>query len=510
MGKKIKIFLLGFLIVFSTVLILFLLININGKRRLELFFDLAQKDSLLFSSTIDIEKSRKALGILEKEERIFRENQDLLTSLFPFNFLYSFLDASEVYGKLEKQKTPANAQELILMMKNTLSAYRKDLDDFKNKISELSKHFGPEQKIALMGGETYITFNEVLLHIDKMEENAKLIEKEIETRKKCLEESTKFCDAKGEQNLLKNINLENTEKSITFFSKELSAIPLDLEIHGPYELSSKCWGEPFKNYFYIREECPENRDYCMESQYLANKSYMSMSPLSGTFGKALKENKVELIPQRASTPYSCNDYKYKTQLSSLNNILNLEKLIFADLEKNSSKDKVIAKGKALERQIFESDYPSSADMDVLSSHYRYLSEKKNINEKTKREALERYLIWKEGLVNFDLLVNNFTFHLDLMRKSLELSNGLSSKDYIYGVRTNYPFFFLNFSSTVWRLDEEIEYFKIGERPEEPMGIYTYDEAIEKYGEEEISEWLDIYSKLEDRHLMYDRDLEKMK
>ena len=179
----------------------------------------------------------------------------------------------------------------------------------------------------------------------------------------------------------------------------------------------------------------------------------------------------------------------------------LEKIITnKNFEKLSSQDQqIIEQGRKYEEDFFAKKYPSDTDMQNLGDHYKRAYEivrkESLVPDDFQEKLLERALITKEKMIGFDMLTNFITDYLRRMRMKLEQGNGLAPKEYIYIARSNYAFFYLNFSHSMWRLSEGPEYFMMGKRTEEFSGTYNYAEAISKFGEEKLLEWIDLANQL---------------
>ncbi len=471
-----------------------------------------KEDPLLFSQTMEIEKVRKSLAELEKEETVFVKNQKLPSNLFPLDFLHKFLETSEAFHAFDADATESNAEVLLTKMKETQKAYGEDLKELTMAVTGLQQDY-KMNKIIFLGGDTYTTMEMILNSLEKMKENTSALEKEIAQREKCWKESADFCGNDSGRDAINRVSADvqdDQSSEPNFLSKKLINLPEEAVYTGPFHVHSQCWGDKVNPYLYVTKECPADSSAgCEEVFYLANEAYFIQVSVRD---EKLREKDIEVVPQRATNSYTCEDFEYQTDLAVLdyfmehyrNEFLFKEMVIDPNFAMFSVENKnVIQQGQAVEEKFFGKKYPSDTDMQNLGEHYARayaLAINNNLaSADLQKKLLERALVAKEKMVNFDLLTNNITDFLGRYRKKLEPGNRIAMQAYVYANRSNYSFFYLNFSDAVWRLPEKPEYFIPMGRPEEPHGIYNYAEAVAKFGEENLLRWIDLSNKLREKN-----------
>ena len=368
-------------------------------------------------------------------------------------------------------------------------------------------------KIIFLGGDTYTTMEMILNSLEKMKENTSALEKEIAQREKCWKESADFCGNDSGRDAINRVSADvqdDQSSEPNFLSKKLINLPEEAVYTGPFHVHSQCWGDKVNPYLYVTKECPADSSAgCEEVFYLANEAYFIQVSVRD---EKLREKDIEVVPQRATNSYTCEDFEYQTDLAVLdyfmehyrNEFLFKEMVIDPNFAMFSVENKnVIQQGQAVEEKFFGKKYPSDTDMQNLGEHYARayaLAINNNLaSADLQKKLLERALVAKEKMVNFDLLTNNITDFLGRYRKKLEPGNRIAMQAYVYANRSNYSFFYLNFSDAVWRLPEKPEYFIPMGRPEEPHGIYNYAEAVAKFGEENLLRWIDLSNKLREKN-----------
>lgn len=485
--------------------------------RLAFFHQWTNEDPLMSSLTIDADRVGQVVATLKEEQDGFLGLYEKKNSIFPFDFLDMFIEASMAHVEFTKDISERNAKKLLEKMENANDAYFKDAESFYNIISDLKRNELNDKKLAFLAGDTYTDSRIVLDDIDKIKNNSLKIGVEINKRKKCLLESSIHCKRLF-AGIPKPRLSEKEESGPNILSDRILNLEDGIDYFGPYEVNSWCWnGVSDRQYLYAAVDCRGLPGSCIGLSQLATNTYYEMVELSKMpFEKYMKEQGVLLIPQQATNPYECMNLEYQPKLATVDYFVReyKDRRFFEEVKKgevfrslSEGSKRVIEAGVEAERSFFDSKYPSENKLEFLGNYYAhalsYFSDKDVEIERYKLR--ERYLVIREKLVNVDLVMNRIKHIFSGFRKKADRV-APPSLAYVHFVRSNYSIFFLNFSSAVWRSGEKLRYMNRGyaEHADKDglLSVYVidYEDAVNKYGEEKIQKWTNIYNTNKEKRL----------
>lgn len=476
----------------------FKLIENERVLRVALFYQINHIDPIFSGPGLEVNDLNRSVERLEKIHAGMLTSLGLKKSVVPVNYLQSWGKTVEYEAVFRQTKNFPAAKRLVKSQKKTSEAYGVEAQELAETIKELF----PEDKALLQGGS--LTTTGILQEdLEKVSENAGVLKKEIRTRNACLRISSVFCRPElpwvPESIELKEYDDQSVlPLSDLYYTKD----PKDSVIRGPYRVKTSCWnkenGEKRPQLIYLFEE--KNAGFNRLIPKLATQNYYQEI-------KAGSEEVIDIgyknhgVPARVmfdTTPYNCNDLTYQPAMATLNYFKsNFKSDLFSRIEKEEGiteeLSEIIEEGKKYETQFEKENYPSGESLQNLgrsySRLYEALAEKTGSSKAMKdhrEEALERALIIKTKLANFDGIINFFSYILDGYYQ-VEKAYGKEEKyDYLYTVRSGYSLFFMGFSSSVWRISSEPRYIE-SSKPQLRPDLLTREQMIQKYGKEQLDQ-----------------------
>ncbi|HBP00639.1 MAG: hypothetical protein UY41_C0006G0004 [Candidatus Moranbacteria bacterium GW2011_GWE1_49_15] len=477
--------------------------------RLFSFYKWLAEDPLLFYPEMEAGPLEDTLRGLEEEHGKLMLSIKEDDSIYPFDFLRSFMDSSKAFAVFSEKISFENAEEMLGAMKKTRDDYENDVKSLKAAFERQKGTEVSGKKIAYSGGKSYSDLETMISDVNTMLRNADILKEELEKREKCLKMSASFCEGPWEA---------AKEPADTFHIRQVGEIKAgDIirgdgrelkEGRGPYLVSSRCWGGE-EEWLEIRKKCGYSNGLCEETDDLALKSFFSRPGTRDPLEKRMAESGVELIPQVGTVPYGCNDLEYKQAVWTMDGFIGRygnEKIFKKILEEGSwsgmDEISILAeKGSEFEEPFLKAERYSEKDLAILGAWYGYFYGKAAsadvMSGEEAAEFLERAVFIKSKMAS---LHKSFRRTYALLKKfnssPIPLHEDFQPL-YAYASRSNYSLFFLNFSPVVWRSFEKPAYIIKGNmRRENSTDSVDYildsDEAIGLYGKEKITEWIGIY------------------
>lgn len=480
--------------------------NENSKRALKvaLFYQILREDPILVNSTLNKDALLKSLEDLKKEENRVMERDGIVNNIYPIEFLESLVKTSDKYNKISEY-SEESANDLVEDMRNVLDLYMRSISRFEAGLESLKQTPHSEKKIAYLGGETYTSLRIMLEDLELMKENSRALQNEFKQLEKCLKEDINYC----KRNLLETEKPKSVSSSLQSEKKvlpEKSELFLDLskDYRGAYEINSSCWQRKEKQYLYLFTECIAN--YCKDIADLADNAYFAKTIGITKLDREFQDKGVEIVPQRATTPYACNNLEYKASILTLDNFYvkyknnRIFKMIKASAVRENVSQDFLNELQNAESLFFDAKIPSEDSLDALREWYVYVYGvivNENVDEeKIKNELLIRINLLNGKMHHLERIFNGTV--KNLAKHNINTSNMRIIPIYVFSVRSNYSLFYLNFSSVIWRLQSHPQYMEhedTDSTSENTGNIFDYRQAMSIYGKEKIISWSQKYIEL---------------
>jgi len=478
--------------------------------RVALFYQWMKEDPLLFSSGLNVDRFEKALEMFsEEQDKLFKFFPEVKGNILPVSFLKSYSDSSRRYREFSSRISEENALLLLNSIEKTNENYYAESTGLREVLKRSISDEGiSENTKILINNRNFTTPGIILADLSKTENNSKAIEADLIVRKKCLLESSRFCERPFEAIREPDV-LTIAEKSVPEFKLKELIMKENIEYRGPYKIDSQCWEDGKEQYmYYAVKACPRDLNCSMTETRLATDIYFIKLNDYFPFHIKMKEKGLVVMPQNIANTYTCTNLEYKPIIATLDYFYReykdsrlFEKFKSDNAGKYSDEFmKIIEEGDRAEKMFFDSKYPAQEEMDYLGNYYAFAysySIKNNVGDiESRNDLLGRYLIIKEKMADIDLILNEMTFYFakyvfenDEAKKSIPSS-------YLYAIRSGYSFSFLNFSGLVWRIPERPKYLETSAKDLGQAGsekeIYNYQEAVSEFGKENIEKWIKIY------------------
>lgn len=468
----------------------------NRALRVALFYQVLREDPILISPAVNKDNVLAILEELKKEEdKIVARDQ--ISAIYPTEFLTAFVDASGKYNSIT-EFSENNALDLVNDMSRVLDLYKKDIATFTTGLQNLKKTAHSQKKIAFLGGETYTSLQIMLDDLKMMNENSIVLGHQFKQLEKCLREDVNYC----RRNVLEiekpeAVSLNLQSEKIIFPEKNDLGLDGSKVYRGPYEINSFCWQRKEKQYLYLFTDCANGE--CKDISELADNAYYAKLMGMSKLDRELQANGIEIVPQRATTPYACNNLEYRASLITVDNFyLKYKDDRISKLLKKKGLDEKISGDVVQELQkaedlFFDAKIPSENSLNVLREWYAYtygvFANENVADEGVKNELLERMMLINGKLHNVEYILMGTV--KNLIKHNVNMANVRIIPIYVYSVRSNYALFYLNFSSVIWRLQSHPQYMEhddVAEDSENSGNILNYKEALDSYGEEKINAW----------------------
>jgi hypothetical protein len=420
------------------------------------FLKLTKEDPLFYSSFFAAADFERAVRSLEETEDQFKEaillnletkegpEKDHYLSileenrLFPYQFLETLILINQEAKTFLENPSVEQGENLLLLYDTAADSY----------IGEISSKIEVLQRV-----EEYKTVEPYFFFVDSVsslgvikndflviKENGEKLKEEIAKRRGCLagkeicplpsktENSEEFIDPLKEDG--------NFKEERTAFVKEL--LPYrSFEMKGPYKISSSCWqSQGPEHWLYLlymeRGDEPLVIPKLVDQNYYAKGFEGELEDIDSPVFYALSEASV----------YECTDLTF---------------------------------------------YPQLLTMDFLKERM----EKGLINDEDLMENPDYKLLINNQFGVMAPAINTISAHLNIFRLRLLATGDPSAPEFLFSIRTAYSMLYFPFAKSIWRIDEELQYF-VPEK-EEPIGgdfrFVTLDELEESgYTKEEIKEF----------------------
>lgn len=462
-------------ILISLILILFagaIFFFINQRQKaqagLEGFYEVTLKDPLFYSPFFDTEEFEKAIkGLREEEVELKKvvianleargiypkESISILEEreLFPHDFLEDLISINKKTEEFLENPSKKLANDL-------LSLYSQATDSYLNGISS---NIDSLEKFSSTINDPYFLFfvdsvsSAQVIRNDYLtiRENGYQLKEEIAERKNCLlgkancqslikakNNSSFIALVESMENERFDLEGENLDfiRSVLFYSSR----PGIKTVKEPYKIKSLCWQNPdFEHWVYLIYS--QNNDEIKVFPKVANKIYFW--PLQPELKKIMAElNMGEEIPfsfESETATYECLDLAFYPQLLTL------------DFLKEKIEKGVITK-----------------------------------------EELENNLDYKLLIENqFGLLapaINTFSASLEYAKLLTAILKTSPPPEYLLLTRTGYSIFYFPFAKSIWRIDNELQYFVPEEEKPKAQPKFISIEELKKrgYSQEEIKKF----------------------
>jgi hypothetical protein len=465
------------LILVTFILSLFFILNQERKTAsgLDGFYNLTLRDPLFYSSFFNSEEFEGAIQRLEESEDRLKEvaidNSETIvenerssfiqtikeTDLFPHRFLRSLSLINEKTKEFLRNPSSELAKELLDLYDAAADFY---LQDISSLISVLEKeevkkeaYTGSGDPRLILFSDSFSSFGIVKNDFLSIKENGYKLKEEIAKRRNCLS-GKEDCqslflekDNASFLSLLKEEDFNLQGEKIDFIRDMLpDSVPGKInEIKGPYKIESSCWQTLGSEHwlYLIHAEQEDGRVLILPK--LATQNYyrkvdFAFGPSVGTQEqKTLSEEGLEFVFAMDTPTYQCMDVSF---------------------------------------------YPQLLAIDFIKERIK--------NGEITSEELEEKLDYKLLMENrFGLMapvIDVVSQNLDILRKHREINGSAPSLGYLFTVRTVYSIFYFPFAGSIWRLDEELQYFLPEEKkPDQTRRAFFTMDALEElgYGLEEI-------------------------
>lgn len=445
----------SYLCSFLVILIIFAAIffSIINKERppldLDGFYKLTTEDPLFYSPFFDQKNFQEAADNLalseEQLKKVIIENLDsnsgntnnsyiqILkeTSLFPHQFLKDLILISSKTEEFKKNPS-------VELSQNLLNLYNNAADSYIQNISGLIKAVnlaGTEEKKA-----SYLFFIDSATSVDivkndllVIQNNGYALKEEIRKRQNCLlgKEPCQILLKKKDQGAFfdsLNTTFNLTGEKINFIRNHLPFSSQN-DVKGPYKISSSCWQNPSsEQWLYLIYTNFNDRAAIVPK--LANQNYYyKLPPLARvkTDEILLKKNiKFNLQPE--ANTYECINLDFYPKLLTL------------DFLKNQLNEK----------KITQDDLINNLDYQLLIEN-------------------------QFGLIA--PAINTVAYQLKTLRLYTSTDKKSFSPEYLFLVRSAYSIFYFPFAKSIWRSDEQLQYFAPEEEipPFRGSNFITFDE-----------------------------------
>ena len=499
--------------------------NISNKN-LAQFYLWTLEDPLMTSANFNTDKFSKALIVLENEENIFIKEFKFSGRIFPISFLKDIITISNLHNNFITYPTFENAKSLIKEYKVAVRDYRNDAlnlklyaqksaaDNSKNKIGNI--HIFGINNITDM--QTY--YND----LDKIIQNADLLDKEISNREVCLE-AGKGCIRPA--NDFSNFKLE--ENSVIFTKQDMisrhykyvQGNPV-LNWFGPYIASTEClgWSNNLEKKVYPFWLIRKNVDYSLNqgSKIVLTESLLKVA--NDVYFRVPQDYELKSDPnlkwirQLETNNYMCPDMSYKAKVNSIDFLYSnyKNKPIFTKLLKIQGLPgdfrQFLLTGQKLEQKFFNSEFPSEQDADNVANYYGLLYKKiillaqqynrtnpswLSLLYNQRIAILNVYLEYNRGLYGSDELLANLMDDLRGFRLQQEnLNTSAQAPDlFTYMARSGWGFLYLPFSKSFYRNNTPLDYIvkEVVNNIGKDQAFLDYKEAIKDYSKSEVDSWL---------------------
>jgi len=479
--------------------------------RLALFYEWLAEDPFVSGSTLNLNEFDKNLKLAEKENEIMAPSLEG-KKVYPENFLEKFVISTKSYNNFMQGVSEAAAKKLIIDSKKTIQAYTTDAAEkisFIQEYKTLGSSPSNNKKIAYLGGETSTSMDLIGEDLKTILSNGKVLMAEAVLREKCFAESEFYCErpALGSQKPEKETETESVPPQL-ISKKYPSLVKAMFEYQGLkkhrgiYQIESPCWGKKNTQYLYISDLDADGLRYQLE--YLADKIYFIKPGILSSFDRKVREMGIGALLQPATTSYACPDLTYKPKMAVLDGFFTgyANNKLFAENmtdSKASPTTDIIKEGMRAENDLFAAKYPSENDLEYLGDYYGYAwayFKKNDINFKRSDELLKRYVLIKEKLYNFDLVMGKLLFDYRYFNKMFAANNITLDIGFIYPTKGNYSVLFFNFSDFIWKIQKKPQYiYKTDPDKADFMPNYDafidHEKAIAEFGLEKLIKWSEM-------------------
>jgi hypothetical protein len=453
------------------VLGLFFILNQERKAKLGLdgFYSLTLRDPLFYSSFFDSEEFDRAIQGLEESEnqlkKVAIDNSETVaenerssfiqtmeeTNLFPYRFLRSLPLINEKTKEFLGNPSSETAEELLDLYDSAADFYLQDISSLilvlEKKEVKKEAYTGSGDSRLIMFSDSFSSFDIVKNDFLTIKENGEKLKEEIAKRRDCLagkEDCQSLLTKKDNTffiSLLKEEDFDLQGKKIDFIRDMLpDSIPGKIsEIKGPYKTESSCWQSLGSEHWLYLIHAEQEDGRVLVLPKLATQNYyrkvdFAFGPSVGTQEqRTLLEWDLEFIFAMDTPTYQCMDVSFYPQLLAI------------DFIKEQMKNGEIASEELEEK-----------------SEYKLLMEN------------------QFGLMApvIDVVSQN----LDIFRKHREINESAPSLAYLFTVRTAYSIFYFPFAKSIWRVDEELQYFLPEEKkPDQTRRAFFTMDALEELG-----------------------------
>jgi len=460
-----------FSILAAFVLGLFFILNQEKKAAsgLDSFYNLTLRDPLFYSSFFNSEKFEGAIQGLEESEnqlkKVAIENSKTIaenerssfiqaieeTNLFPRRFLKSLPLINEKTKEFLGNPSSELAEELLDLYDSAADFY---LQNILSLISMLEKeevkreaYTGSGDSRLIMFSDSFSSFDIVKNDFISIKENGEKLKEEIAKRRNCLagkEDCQSLLTRKDNTSFIslsKEEDFDLQGEKIDFIRDMLpDSVPGKInEIKGPYKTKSSCWQSlGSEHWFYlIYTEQEDGRVLVLPK--LATQNYyrkvdFAFGPSVGTQEqKTLLERGLEFVFAMDTPTYQCMDVSFYPQLLAI------------DFIKEQIKNGEVA----------------SEDLE---------------------EKLDYKLLMENQFGLMAPVIDVVSQNLDILRKHREINGSAPSLAYLFTVRTAYSIFYFPFAKSIWRIDEELQYFLPEEKkPDQTRRAFFTMDALEEIG-----------------------------
>jgi len=467
--------------------------------RLAAFYAITHEDPLFTFPEFDVDEFEKSINDLILSE------DDLLSilgiegkTLFPHSFIESMINASLKNQEFLENPSYENAVELINLQYKAASDYA---DETEHVLKVLRENPGPATILIGIRADNKTAISD----FNKLIENSSKLSDEIKRREDCLN---------GEGECYRGIlDLERPEgfgrklsSEIDLIGKELIYYPSEgNNVRGPYISNTPCygWGDnySYKPYPFYLKEGTDNAGETYSDIQLATDMFFRKIPEVSSFttDQVLRQRGIDYIKIDSTTLYLCYYHGYLAEILTMDSFL-AEKSPFLDPSKfEESERDYVSEVVKMESGFFTSETPSYENAKLLAEYYFYLYrmmlDEKNPDEKYKNELLNRYLYLDRKLVNINEIVRYGKLLIDgliSIEKASERIDPLASERLMFPGRTFYGLLYFPFSKSVYRLEDDMDYFqKIHVRGVVGQGkpFINYNEAIKQYDIDTIHTWI---------------------
>jgi hypothetical protein len=420
--------------------------RIPAEKALVNFTKITTDDPLFVSPELDLTELKKSTGYVQSIQNQYMKQYGLNQEITPTGFLMEIAETKEVSDKFQQNPSKENAVSLIASYRKSNKAYLEEVTFLKN---ELTKAFPLEKEVTFANIGSATTNTIIAKDYDLMIDNSKEMDSEIKYREKILNGITapKTAQSAIIPTKPQEVNNINQEEGKALFTIKTSCFQTTGEVI-PFNL--------------IFEKNKDGDDKIIPK--IANDSYFQkMNSNDPTENKYLSQG-IEWRRIREGNSYRCNDLGYQANLVSFRSFINKYKgnLLFDaknrdEFELNENDLKKWQEGYELEVKILTiTNTYNYSDLELLADYYHYFWSK---NQDSRRELNERYLYIKNKQADMELILNTaFSFDNLLARlKKNPASMPDKYKKYLYVIRNNYSYVFLNFSRAVWRLQLNPQY-----------------------------------------------------